>query len=821
MREDLNAAFRSLASSRTFTAVALVVLTLGIGATTAIFSVVDAVVLRGLPFDEHDRLVAVGERRPPNPDFPQDPNRDPLALLSAAPQNYIDWAERQDVFESMAAIAGAMFALREPGAEAEELRGQRVSASFFDVLRQRPHIGPGFTADNETEGRDRVAVLSHGLWARRFGSDPAIVGKMIPIEGGPYEVVGVMPPDFAYPAGAVRPTELWVPYVVRADERIRKPNSMSVYLQAVARLKPGVSVEQAQAHMDQISAALTAEHPAWNKGTRAGVRPLHDHVVGTRTAQWMLLLLGAVFIVLIIACANVANLLLARATTREREIGIRAAMGAGRARLLRQLIVESVVLSMIGTALAVLLAWWVVGVLKGSMPEGVPRVAAIALDLRVLGAAAVLSLMVGLLFGVAPALQLSRPDLTTALKEGARGASAGGGKGRIRSALVVVEVALAVILLVGAALFIGSFRELMKIDPGFDPQNVLTLSMVPRLEIGEATVPSVSLPPDHAREVQEVVDRVRQIPGVQAAGAIAGGMPLGGSMSVTQIVIPGRTLERADQGISLRRITPGYHEALGMTLQAGRFFDETDRQGAMPVVIINESAAAKYFPGESAIGKSITVSGARTIVGVVGDIYQSTLETAPRTEAYVPMAQGRIIFSELVVKTSGDPAAVAPAVRSAAVQSMPGVLLRNVTTMDEVISRMTAQRRFNMLLLGLLGLLGLVIATVGVYGVLAYVVAQRTREIGVRMALGATRGAVLAMVLRNATSLVAAGLVLGGIGAWSLSSAAETFVFRMDVNDPRVFGMAVATLAVAAFIASVVPARRAANVDPTVALRAE
>jgi putative ABC transport system permease protein len=816
MRDDVRAALRSLASSRTFTAVALIVLTLGIGATTAIFSVVDAVVLRALPFDEHDRLVAVGERRPPNPDFPQDPARDPLALQSGAPQNYIDWAERQDVFESMAAIASAMFALREPDREAEELRGQRVTASFFQVLRVRPRLGPGFTADHESEGRHLVAVLSHGLWARRFGSDPDIVGKTIPLEGGPYEVVGVMPPGFAYPVGAVRPTELWVPYVVRADERIRHPNTMSVYLQTIARLEPGGSLAQAQARMDQISAALTTEHPAWNKGTTAGVRPLHDHVVGARTAQWMLLLLGAVFIVLLIACANVANLLLARASTREREIGIRAAMGAGRARLLRQLIVESLILSMIGTGLAVLVAWWVVGVLKGAMPEGVPRVAAIALDLRVLGAAAVLSLIVGLLFGVAPALQLSRPDLTTALKEGARGASSGRGRGRIRSALVVVEVALAVVLLVAATLFIGSFRELMKIDPGFDPENVLTFAMVPRLEMA-----APGAPPDHAPEVQAVVDRIRKVPGVRAAGAIAGGMPLGGSMSVTQITIPGRTLERTDQAISIRRITAGYCESIGMTLLAGRFFNETDGQGAMPVAILNASAAAKYFPGESAVGKSITVSGARTIVGVVGDVYQSTLEAAPRTEVYVPMAQGRIIFSELVIKTDGDPSAVLPAVRAAATTTMPGVLLRNIATMDEVISRLTAQRRFNMLLLGILGLLGLIIATVGVYGVLSYVVAQRTREIGVRMALGATRRAVLSMVLRNATMLVAIGLAVGGVTAWFISAAARSFVFRVDVNDPRIFAVAVTTLAIAALVASIVPARRATTIDPTVALRAE
>ncbi|MEX2273327.1 MAG: ABC transporter permease [Vicinamibacterales bacterium] len=818
MRDDLKAALRSLKSSKTFTIVALIVLALGIGASTAIFSVVDAVVLRGLPFDEHDRLVAVGERRAPDPNFPPDPNRDPEALGSWAPQNYIDVAAQQQVFESMAAIAGGAFTLREPGTEPEEIRAQRVTSDFFKVLREQPRLGRAFTVENETDGRHRVAILSDGLWTRRFGGDPGIVGKTIPLEGGAFEVIGVMGPEFQYPIGAPRATDLWVPYVVPADERIRNPNNISIYLQAVARLRPGAGVDQAQANMTQIAASLKQTHPQWNKDTLFAVRPLRDHIVGARTKQWMLMLLGAVAIVLLIACANVANLLLARASAREREVGIRAAMGAGRWRLMRQLIVESLVLSIAGTLLAVLLAWWAVGVLKSSMPEGVPRLANIALDMRVLGAAAVLSIITGVLFGIFPVLQLSRPDLTSALKEGARGASTGGARQRMRSALVVAEVALAVILLVGAALFIGSFRTLMKIDPGFDPENVLTAGLQPRPDVTRA-----SQLPDYGPKIEQIVDRVRQTPGVTFAGAISGGMPMGGSMSVTNIAIPGRTLERADRNISIRRVTPDYHKAIGMPLKDGRYFEPADRQGAADVLIINESAAKKYFPGESAVGKIAVVSGSRpqTIVGVVGDVYQRSLETEPRTEAYLPMAQSKTIFSELVVKTAGDPYAAVAAVKTAVLQVMPDVPLRNVRTMEEVLARQTAQRRLNMLLLGLFGLLGLVISAVGIYGVMAYVVSQRTREIGVRMALGATRGTVIGMVLRNATLLVAAGLIIGGVGAWFLSATAKTFMFRMDVNDPRAFAGAIGALAVAALVASLIPARRAASVDPMIALRAE
>jgi predicted permease len=444
MLDDLRAAFRSLRSSKTFTFVALTVLTLGIGASTAIFSVVDAVVLRGLPFDEHDRLVAIGERRLPRPGAPppQTP-ADPAAVSSSAPQNYADWATQQQVFESMAAIAGGAFTLREAGAEPEEVRAQRVTADFFKVLREQPALGRAFTAENEVDGNHRVVILSDGLWRRRFNGDPAIVGQSVPLEGGSYEVIGVMAPDFAYPIGAVRPTEVWAPYVVPADERIRNPNNFSIYLQTIARLKPGVSIEQAQANLDQISAALKAAHPKWNEFTIAGVRPLRDHIVGARTKQWMLMLLGAVGIVLLIACANVANLLLARASSREREVGIRAALGAGRWRLVRGLLVESLLLSLVGTGLALLLAWWAVNGLRTSMPDGVPRLSTIAVDLRVLGVAAFVSVLTGMLFGIVPALQLSRPNLTNALKEGARGASSGAAQQRTRNALVIVEVALA------------------------------------------------------------------------------------------------------------------------------------------------------------------------------------------------------------------------------------------------------------------------------------------------------------------------------------------------------------------------------------------
>ena len=818
MVNDLRYAFRMLRKNPGFTVVALLVLTLGIGASTAIFSVVDAVVLRGLPFYEPNRLVALGERSVPGKGGKASVGSgldrgDPQALSRVRPQNYIDWAAQQQVFESMAAIADlGEFTLQATGAEPEDLIGHRVTAGFFDVLRIQPALGRAFMVDSEVDGRHRVAVLSDALWRRRFSGDPHIIGRPIPLEDGSYEIVGVMPPGFTYPVGALRPTDLWVPYVVPPNERIRR--GFSSYLQTIARLKPGVSIEQAQAHMDQIAATIERANPTWNQGSTIGVRPLRDHLVGASMKSWMMMLLAAVGIVLLIACANVANLLLARASVREREVAIRAALCAGRWRLVRQFLVESLVLSLIGTVLSVILAWWVVQILRNSMPEGVPRVTTIALDLRVLGAAAGLSLVTGLLFGIVPALQMSKPDLTTSLKDGARGASASRGSQRLRGTLVVVEVALAVVLLVGAALFIGSFIRLMRVDPGFNPDGVLTLQIFRRPIPGQQ-------PPDWSGACAQIVERLSETGGVVHASAVSPGIPLSVRMRINGLAVPGRTME-GDRSVSIKSVTPDYHEALRIPLKSGRLFEATDRAGGANVVILNESATKAFFPGEEPVGRVVTLDSAeRTIVGVVGDVHQSSLETQPRKEAYLPMSQSPVGSAYLVIRTSGDPYRVLPAVKAAVLSVLPDVPVRYVATVEELIARQTAQRRLSMLMLGLFGLLGLVISAVGVYGVMAYVVSQRTQEIGIRMALGATRSNVVGMVLTNASILVVVGLIIGSVGAWYLSALAKTFLFDLEANDPRAFIVALVALSVATLIATAVPARRAASVDPLVALRYE
>jgi putative ABC transport system permease protein len=812
MRADLIAAVRALRASGTFTVVAVVILALGIGASTAIFSVVDAVVLRGLPFDEHDRLVAVGTRRP----LPAggDPARDPQQLVTASPQDFMDWDQRQQVFESMAATTTSSVTLGEPGAEPEDLRALRATADTFDVLRIGPALGRPFTAEHEVEGRHRVAVLSDALWRRRFGSDPSIVGRTITLDGGAFEVLGVMPPDTTHPVGAARATDIYVPFVVPASERIRRPHDQNFYLQVVGRLKPGTTVEQAEAQLAQIGAALREEHPEWNKDTLVGVRPLVDHIVGSRTKSWMLMLLGAVGLVLLIACVNVATLQLARATARTREVAVRAALGASRWRLIRQLLVENVVLAGLGTACAVVLAWWGVQVLRNAMPEGVARVSAIAIDLRVLAVATAAALATGILTGVVPALQLSKPDLTHALKDGTRGAI-GTARHRFGDVLVVTEVALAVVLLVGASLFIGSFVTLMRIDPGFDTRHVLTAQVFPRFEPGQP-------PGDHSAEFQEIVDRISGAQGVVHASYVIGGMPLGGAMNTTRLTVAGQDDQTEDTTVSQRRVTPEYHRALGIPLTRGRFFETADREGSAPVVIVNEAVARRFFPGQDPLGQSLNVADAdRVIVGIVGDIHQTSLEAEPMPEIYLALAQSGRGAGELIIRTSEDPYAVLPAVKSAVAQVLPDVPLRNVRTMDEVLARRVAQRKLNMLLLGLFGVLGLVISAVGIYGTLAYTVAQRTREIGVRMALGASRSSVVTMVLAHAGMLVALGMAIGGMGAWSLAWSARAFLFGIDATDARAFVAALAALAATALLASAIPARRAASVDPAEALRTD
>ena len=810
MRDDLKTAVRSLRQSRTFTAVALIVLALGIGAGTAIFSVVDAIVLRGLPFDEHDRLAVVLEFDTQRPTTFGDG--------ATTPQMYLDWRAHQESFEGLAAVGGYSFRLRSETGEPADARGQVVTWEFFPALRVAPILGRPFTAADEIQGRHRVALLSYGFWQRRFGGDPGVVGKTVELNEETWEIVGVLPRDFSYPVASVRPAEIFAPITFTEEQKVRKDNRNYNWT-VLGRLKPGIAIEQAHDQMNRLMVSLDQQYPKWSPGRRARVISLHHHLVG-RVRGWMLMLLGAVALVLLIACANVANLMLARATTRTREMGIRAALGASRWRLVRALLVEGIVLSLAGAAIGVLLAYGGVQVLKAWLPSGLPRVADIGLDYRVLFAAISAAMLTGIFFGIVPAFQSSRPDLTSALKDSGRSTTAGTGSQLARSALVVSEVALAVILLVGAGLFIGSFARLMNVDLGLDYRNVLALNVGVRVQ-GNNFTDALKRGGPYS---MQMLDAVSRVPGVVSAAAVSGGLPLTGSWSRTGIERPGRPkLSGDDDSIDRRTVSPGYLETLRIPLKRGRYITEQDREGAPLVVLVNETAAKKYWPGEEAIGQRASLNGKEyTVVGVVGDIRHLGPERPVRQECYIPMAQDGVIGVTLVMRTAGDPLAVLPAVKSAIwAINKDQRLSSDTVTLEAYMDRLIAQRRFNMALLALFGLLGLVIAAVGIYGVMAYVVAQRTNEIGVRMALGATRASVVGMVLRRAALLMIAGLAIGGIGAWLLTSYVKTYLFEIDPNDALVFVAALAVLAFAGVLASAVPARRAASVDPLVALRHE
>ena len=810
MRDDLKTAFRSLRQSRTFTAVALIVLALGIGAGTAIFSVVDAIVLRGLPFDEHDRLAVVLEFDTQRPTTFGDG--------ATTPQMYLDWRAHQESFEGLAAVGGFSFRLRNETGEPADARGQVVTWEFFPALRVAPILGRSFTADDEIQGRHRVALLSYGFWQRRFGGDPAVVGKTAELSEETWEIIGVLPRDFSYPVASARPAEIFAPITFTEEQKVRKDNRNYNWT-VLGRLKDDVSIEQGHDQMNRLMVSLDKQYPKWSPGRQARVISLHHHLVG-RVRGWMLMLLGAVALVLLIACANVANLMLARATMRTREMGIRAALGASRWRLVRTLLVEGVVLSLAGAAIGVLLAYGGVQVLKAWLPSGLPRVANIGLDYRVLFAAISAATLTGIFFGIVPAFQSSRPDLTNALKDSGRSNTAGAGSQLARSALVVSEVALAVVLLVGAGLFIGSFARLMNVNLGLDYHNVLALNVGVRVQ-GNDFNDALKRGGPYSKQMLEAVSRV---PGVVAAAGVSGGLPLTGSWSRTNIELPGKPkLTGDDDSIDRRTVSAGYHETLKIPLRRGRYLTEQDRAGAPLVVVVNEAAARKYWPGEDAIGQRANINGKEyTVVGVVGDIRHLGPEKPVRQECYIPMAQDGVIGITLVMRTAGDPLAVLPAVKSAIWSVNKDQRLSGDTvTLEAYMDRLIAQRRFNMALLALFGLLGLVIAAVGIYGVMAYVVAQRTNEIGVRMALGATRANVVGMVLRRAALMMIAGLAIGSFGAWLLSSYVKSYLFEIDPNDALVFVAALAVLAFAGFFASAVPARRAASVDPLVALRHE
>jgi putative ABC transport system permease protein len=834
---DLRHGIRALRATPSFTIGALLVLALGTGATTAIFSVVDAVALRPLPFSDSDRIVAVGIRadavvgggggpqRPgsgPRPmgAMPGAKPPDPDALMNVTSQEYLDWVDRQQIFESMAAINDmGDSVLQPPNGDPELVKGQRVTASFFDVLRARPILGAVFTSVNEIAGSDHVVVVSHGFWQRHFSADPTAVNRTLSLNGESYSIVGVMPPGFAYPPGSPQPTDLWTPWVPDPQARVGAGGGAKALgggLQSIARLGPAVSLEHARAQMAQVAAAIAADNPTTNTRRSIGIRPLRDHLVGSSTRSWMLMLLAAVVIVLLIACANVANLWLARASVQQRDAAVRAALGASRGRLVQRVLIESLIVSFAGSIVGLALAWFSVRTLASALPENVVRIAAIGIDARVLAVAGLAALVTGLVSGIAPALQGSSPALSSVLNEGARGGGTSRSRRRARAVLVVAEVALAVVLLVGAALFIGSFINVLRIDPGFRAEGVLAAQVIQPASPGSAQV-------DVRPALADIVDRARRLPGVVEAAAAAPGIPFRINLRIGGLQAPGQPLDY-NKTVSMKVVTADYHRTLAIPLRSGRYFTDDDREGAEAVVILSDAAARMFFGSDDPLGRVVIVvgTGERRVVGVVANARQASLEVSPHPEVYLPLAQGSPqSYGFVILKTSGDPNTALPALRAVVAQVLPGVPLRQIARLEDLLAAQTAERRLSMLMFGLFGFLGLVISAVGIFGVIAYMVSQQTREIGIRMALGATRPRVVAAVFGQVGRLVATGLVVGGFVAWSLSNTAGRFLFGLDPRDARAYVVAMITLLAAALVATALPARRAASINPIEALRKE
>jgi predicted permease len=812
--QDVRDGARALRHSWTFSGVALTVIALAIGAGTAIFSLVDAVFLRALPYDEHDRIAAVSEVDPESPD-------EPLGHGYATTQNYLDWRRTQQVFDGLALTTPAAFQVKNEQGGPILTKALRVTWEFFPILRVAPVAGRWFTQDDE-KAPGAIVILSHGFWQRWFGGASDVIGKPLQLGAQTFQIVGVMPRGFSYPPGQDKPTELYVPQVFREQDAIRGPG-WSRNSNLIARLKSGIAFRAADVQINGVFQQIHQQFPGWMPHWRASVVPLHEELVG-RTRTWMLLLLTSVGLVLLIGCANVANLMLARATQRTREMSVRTALGASRARIVRALLTESLLLSVVGDVIGLGLAYGGVGVLRAWLPAEVPRVSTIGIDDRVMAVSLAVTLVTGLLCGLAPALSASRLNLARTMKEGDRSTSAGRGTRRLRSVFVASQVAFAVVLLTGAGLFIGSFIDLMRVDPGFDFHHTLVF----RVNVRRNTAAQESLEAWTARNAtyfRDIQRALASVPSVKSVAALDdSGMPLTDSWSRLAITLPGGSqLTGTENAIDVRGVSPNFFSQFGIPVLQGRGFTNEDRPDGVPVVIVNQSAARKYWPERNPIGEHVTIGTTdRLIVGVVADIRQYGLEKPARQAAFLPFGQQFAAGANLLVKTYGDPLAAFPAIKATirginAAQTFPS----DVDSLDAYMERLIAQRRFNMTLLTILGVLGLVIATVGIFGVMAYLVTLRTAEIGLRMALGASPHSILSMVLRNAAALVGAGLVLGLIAAWPLSRLAESLLFQIRAHDPRVFMAALLLLVVTGLAAAIVPARRAARVDPVIALRTE
>jgi putative ABC transport system permease protein len=794
---DIRYGLRGLLKRPGFTIIALVALALGIGANTAIFSLVNAVILRPLPYPEADRLVWVWG------------NFSGSSTASVSPADYLDFRSQNKSFEQFAATMSITAPATLTGSgEPERLTASLVTGNYFQALGVTPALGRDFSLDNEKPGNDQVTILSYELWQKRFAGNPGIVNQRISLDSKSFEVIGVMPKDMTFPQTA----ELWVPlnFDAAPEMKVRAAH----FLRPLGRLKAGVTLAQAQADTDAIAKQLEQQYPKSNTTWNLRLEPLRDRLIGSSRTT-LFILFGAVGFVLLIACANVANLLLVRATARQKEVALRTALGASRWRIVRQLITESLILALVGGTLGALIAAWGIDLLVTLTRDSIPPTAIVKIDATVLAFTFLTSLLTGLLFGVVPAFRTAKLNLSDALKEGAKSSEATF-RNRTRSLLVVFESALAVVLLIGAGLLIRSLVALQNTNPGFDANNVLTMRVdLPRGKYDSAEKAS--------NFFQQLEQRLAGLPGIESVGFITE-LPLSGQPNDTPFTVEGRPPVAPGQefGADFRRISQNYFQTLRIPLLRGRNFTEQEVRDNAKVIVVSESLVTTVFPNEEALGKRLLTNLSDKpfeIVGIVGDIRHRSLQFQPYAAMYLPTVQsGRM---NVALRTQGDPLSLVPAVRKEVQGIDPDQPIAAVRTMGEWVDRSTSTPRYRTTLLGLFAAIAMILAATGIYGVMSYSVAQRTHEIGIRMALGARRADVLNLVVRQGMLLVLIGLGIGLVGAFALTRVMASLLFGVTAKDPITFVVVAGLLAVVAFVACFIPARRATKVDPLTALRYE
>jgi len=812
--QDIRYGVRRLLKQPVITIVAIISLGLGIGANTSIFSVVNTVLLRPLPYHDSERLVVVWET-----------NSQAIAALMnlqnhnlVAPANFLDWSKQNTSFDEMAAIRFLNFNLTGDD-RPERVPGAIVTQNLFSLLGVKPALGRTFLPEDAQPERERVVVLSAGLWQRRFGGDQNIIGRKLNLNNESFSVIGVMPAEFQYPDTA----ELWVlsrlvvPEAPGAANANLLTNRLAHYLFVLGRLKAGVTIQQSQADLTKISANLQSQFPQTNASAGARVVAMQEEIVGDIKPA-LKILLAVVAFVLLIACANIANLLLARASSLSKEIAVRVALGASRMRIIRQLLTESTLLALAGGALGLLLAYEGIKVLVALNPGDIPRVKEINLDFYVLGWTVLLSVLTGVLSGLAPALQVSRPNLNETLQEGGRGADPGAARHRVRNLLVILEVAMSLVLLTGAGLLIKSFINLQRVDPGFNAENVLTMRV---------SLPSYkyATPDQKQGFITELLQRVKYLPGVQSA-AVSTVLPLSLDEAASSFLVEGQPPPAAGNLpiANFRTVSPDYFQVLHIPILKGRVFTDADTKDVQSVAVINQTMARNVFGDQNAVGKRIVIGSdknASEIVGIVGDVRHRSLDAELKPEMYVSYLQAPPGFFVLAVRTTLEPSSMAGAVRNEVLAIDRDQPVSAVKTMSEMRSESLASLRFNTVALSIFAGLGLVLAAVGIYGVMAYSVGQRTHEIGIRMALGSPPGAVMRLVLGQGMLLVLIGVAVGLALSFGLTRIMASLLYGVTATDPVTFVSVAVALSLVALLANYIPARRATKVDPLIALREE